>query len=227
MTDALAAPVRPYEAREFNHRELQRKDIYSYFSPKEDRLVRVSGPLNLAFALLLEFKPEVRGFIERPRTLACGTDAYEVDFWYVDAANRERMTMTVPAKSSVAAEGGRRRHRRALQLVEAAEAAHLPLEFEQEAQLLEQTHAVQNAFRLLPSVQLAHRLPNRAVFREQVLTLLTQFECLRIEHVEANLDRFPRPDIRCVVADLLHSGDIVLVDSGPIRIMSRIKRSTP
>lgn len=199
-------PDRPYQPRDLTRKELLREDIHSFFSPKEKRLVRVSGVPNLALMLQHEFGPQYTAFVERPRMLTVDKDIYEFASWTRDRDGRELLMLLVPTRSSESMSGGRRRHRKAEALLAAAEAAHLPLQFVLETELIEQGALLASHVRMLPGVQLAARLDNRPVLRERILDFVTNEQRCRISHILRGLERYLRSDVRCVVCDLVHAG---------------------
>ena len=199
---------RPYRSRDLTLRELRREDIYSFLSPKEGRLARVAGLPALALRLQKEFEPRTVAVVERPRRLIVGKEVYEFAIWTLDIDGRESLWMLVPTTASVPESNGRRKHRKAQQLLEAAEAAHLPLRFVLETELIEQGALMASHLRMLPSVQLARRLNNRVIVRERILELLVDGKKLRVSQIVAMLDGYLASDVRCVVCDLVHAGHI-------------------
>lgn len=203
---AHTTPDRPYKARDLTRRELLKEDIHSYYSPKERRLIRVVGLPALSMALQREFGPQFVAYVERPRILTVGKDRYEFAFWTKDREGRESLLLLVPTGSSESVSGGRRRHRQAEALLAAAEAAHLPLQFVLETELIEQRISLASHIRMLPSVQLAARLDNRPVLRERILDFVVAQERCRVSHIFRSLDNYLTSDVRCVVCDLVHAG---------------------
>lgn len=203
---AQTTPDRPYIARDLTRRELLKEDIHSYYSPKERRLIRVIGLPNLAMGLQREFGPQIVAYVERPRILTVGKDRYEFAFWTQDRDGRESLLLLVPTGNSESVSGGRRRHRQAEALLAAAEAAHLPLHFVLETDLIEQRLSLASHIRMLPSVQLAARLDNRPVLRERILEFVVEQDRCRVSHIIRSLDQYLTSDVRCVVCDLIHAG---------------------
>lgn len=199
------AVERPYSPRDLTRRELQKLDVHTFQSPKERRRVRVVGPA-LVLALRLEFDPDVVAYVERPRRLVCGPHTYEFSFWYRERSGREHLLLLVPTSESAPLAGGRRRHRQAEQLLDAAEAAHLPLRFEHESDLIAQSNETASWLRMLPSVQLAQRLENRLPLRTRIVQIVGQFERCRMSQLEAALDGYSPADVRCITCDLAHAG---------------------
>lgn len=204
----INATDRPYQSRELTRRELLRLDIHSFYSPKERRFVRVVGLAHLAMALQREFEPNCLEYVERPRMLTVGKEMYEFSFWTRSRNGRESLPLLVPTRSSVPVSSGRRRHREAEHLLAAAEAAHLPLEFVLETELLEQGAALASHLRMLASVQLAARQDNRPILRECVMTFVRSQERSRVSHIVSALGGYLMSDVRCVICDLVHAGQL-------------------
>jgi hypothetical protein len=221
MTAPASAPSGaidyPYTSRTLTRRELQKLDIHTFNSPKEDtRMVRVVGLPNLALALRLEFDPTIIAYTERPRLLRCGADVYEFSYWYLERGGRETLALLVPTPDSAPAEGGRRRHRRAEQLLDAARAAHLPLSFVFESELVAQGQELATFLRMLPSVQIARRLANRYPLREHILRIVTQFDRCRLSQLVSALEGYAPADVQCVTCDLAHAGLLAFDAKAPL-----------
>lgn len=205
------APVsleRPYTARDLTLAEVRAGDVHSFASPKEGgRLLRVVGLTRIAQSLLLEFEPSVVAYTPRPRMLQVGKERFEICFWLRERSGEERMLLIVPGARRAGAEGAsRREHRRAEALIEAARAAHLPLQFVHEAELLAQGQRIALAYRLLPDVQSAVKLTNRGQLQDLILAVLAQHPRLRFSQVLAAADGYQPADVQCVLAYLLHAG---------------------
>lgn len=201
---------RPYAARELTLPELRAGDIHSFESPKEQgRLVRVVGIPRIAQALLLEFDPTIVAYVERPRILQVDRRHYELCFWCREQSGRERMLLVVTHGQQEPGPGPKRRaHREAAALIEAASNAHLPLEFVAEADLLAQGPRVALAYSLLPGVQTALRLANRALLQAAIVDTLTLFPRMRFAQLLTALDGYASADVLCVLAYLLHAGAV-------------------
>jgi hypothetical protein len=200
----------PYSPRPLTLPERRRLDLYLYMSPKAGRQVDLIGCLRMAFAMGLEFNPDVLAYVERPRTLAVGDQRTEFDFWTSEAHGRERFWLLVTADETVHPNSPRHEHRRAQALVEAAQAAQISVEFVFEEDLLRRADELYTWYRLLPYVQTALHLPSRMVLREQVLAVLKNVPRATLDQVEAELHRFNRADVRAAIAHLIHAGQVKL-----------------
>lgn len=214
MISARPTPLppadRPFQARALTLPEIRRGDVHSFVSPKEGgRLVRVLGLARIAQALLIEMDFNIVAYVERPRVLKVGKERHEICFWHRDRHGEERMLMVVPGTRRVGAETrAHREHRRAEALIEAARAAHLPLQFVHEADVLAQGQRIALAYRLLPDVQSAQRLTNRGQLQDLILGLLAQHARLRFSQIVAGTDGYRPADVQCVLALLLHAGQL-------------------
>lgn len=200
---------RPYLARPLSLPEIRAGDVHSYASPKEGgRLVRVLGLARIAQAMLLEAAPHIVAYTERPRVLEVGNARYEICFWCREKTGEERMLMVVLGSSKPAPGGKRRAHRQAEALIDAARAAHLPLEFVHEADLLAQSDRIALAYRLLPDVQTALRLSNRGVLQDAILDQLSRHHRLRFSQLLTALEGYQPADVQGVLAYLVHGGTL-------------------
>lgn len=201
-----------FTPRVLTRAERRREDLYLYRSPQLGRPVDLVGCLTLALALRFEFDPAVEEWVERPRTLATYSGSVELAFWTREPRDRERFWLIVAAADTLHAGSSRREHRRARDLFEAAQAACLSLEFVFEDDLKRQADAIGTWYRLLPYVQTAVDLPNRMALRLQVRSIFDSVERATFEQVEANLGSFHPADVRAVVCDLIHRGELALAD---------------
>ncbi len=218
--------ARPYEARVLSKPELKKLDVYSFESPKERRLVRVVS-LSWIVALRLEFDPGVSAYVERPRLLHVNERRYELDIWYRELDGRERCVMVVPHGTSVADATGRRRHRHAQQLLDAAERASVPLRFEAEADLLRELPHSLARLRMLPLVQTAQRLRNRIPLRQRILQFAASLERFRMSQLVIAMEGYMPSDVRAVACDLVHVGQLQIDPSQPLNAGTLLWRTTP
>ncbi|MBQ4853613.1 hypothetical protein IMW82_02835 [Rhodanobacter sp. B2A1Ga4] len=201
--------LHPYTARELSYREVRDEDVYTFHSPKHAmRRVRVAYIATYMLALVLEFDPNVECYVERPRILKCGGDIYEFAFWYRERSGREYLPLLVPNSAIGPAPLGHRRHRQAENLLAAAEQAHLPLKFEFETELLQRATELASWHRLLPSVQLAVRMPHRFELRRRVMDVAKSLGRVRASQIASALEGYPQGDVGCVIGDLIHAGSL-------------------
>lgn len=217
-------PRLPYNARPLSRKERTNKDVYSYLSPRLGRVVEVVAPLRALMVLEFEFDPAVAGFAERPRKLAVGLGDVEIDFFTKEHSGRERYWLLVPDSECFEPKSPRRIHREANALVDAANRAHLALEFVFEADLLRRRARLNELVRLLPYVQDAMSLENREPLREQIRAALQALQRASIDQLWSALAGFHRADVTAVIADLIHAGELALVGGRALDRMSIVER---
>lgn len=227
MSTASTTCDLPYRPRDLTLRELQKQDVLRYLSPKQGELVTVVGVPRLMQGLELEYDPKVVAFVPRPRFLEVGEHRYEFSFWHRDSGGREVLSLLVRPSETVSGAGGRHRHRQAEALLAAAEAAKLPLRFVIEADQPRRSIRHANFYRLLPSVQAAHRLANRLALRSHVLELVGGRERMRLDQLDQQMSNFLKADVRCAVADLLHAGELAADWDRPIDATALLWRAEP
>lgn len=214
----------PFAPRPLTRREQRRYDLYLYQSPKADRRVELIGCLATALSLRFEFDPDVVAFIERPRTLEVNDGRVELAFWTRETRNRERFWLLVPADDTLNPRSSRREYRHARALVEAAQAAHLSLEFVFEEDMRKCAPTLSTWYRLLPYVQTARALPNRVVLRQQVRSVFDGLAQATLDQIEGTLHSFHSADVRAAVCDLIHCGELSLVDTSRLSRFSVVNR---
>lgn len=209
----------PFNARPLIRKEQRRRDLYLYRSPKLKRTVEVIGALSLTVALELEFSPSTVAFVERPRLLRYGGAEVELDFWQRERSGRERFHLLVSDDAlEIEPISRRRRHRSARELVEAANAAGISLEFVLEADLVARAAALGTWYRLLPYVQTAYSLPHRITIEERVLEAFSAQSRMTFMQMEATLRGLHPADVRAVVCALIHRGTLSIDAMKPLHL---------
>ncbi|MFC4761755.1 hypothetical protein [Dyella koreensis] len=203
----------PFSVRPLTRPERRRGDLYLYRSPKLSRTVELIGCVNTALALTLEFDPRVTAYVERPRklTLASGT-SIELAFWTRERKGRERFWLPVAASDTLHTTTPRREHRQARDIIEAAQIAHIDLEFFFEDDLRRQSAVLSTWYRLLPYVQTARTLPHRESLSQQIMAMFQILEKATVEQIELQLQAFHAADVRAVLFDLMHRGELAMHD---------------
>lgn len=214
----------PVQSRPLTLKERKRKDLHSYLSPKSDRVVEVIEPLRAQMALEFEFDPDVAAFVERPRTLEVGQRIVELDFFTLERGGRERFWFLVPDIESVEPNSSRRQHRQAVAFVDAANRAHLSLEFVFESDLLKRRARFSELVRLLPYAQDAMFLENRELLKDQLRSALETLQRASIDQLWSMLAGFHRADVTAAIANLIHAGEFVLASTRALDRMSIVER---
>jgi hypothetical protein len=184
-----------------------------YRSPKLSRTVELIGCVNTALALTFEFDPRVTAYVERPRKLSLATGAtIEFAFWSREQKGRERFWLPVATSDTLAPTTPRREHRQARDIIEAAQTAHIAVEFFFEDDLRRQSATLSTWYRLLPYVQTAHALPHRESLSQQIRALFNIVAQATVEQIELQLQSFHAADVRAVLFDLVHRGELMMAD---------------
>lgn len=210
-----ALPV-PHEARRLTEKEISALDVRMFKSPKCCRTVHVVGVPCFCLALCYEFNSLIALFVERPRYLLVGDDTFELSFWIRFANGKEKYVLVVPSAETEAASEGRRRHRRAQQLLEAAASVGLELSFVFEAEFAARAGEVATALRLLPHVQIARTLPQRGVLRDAIRKSVASWPNIRLSELQRTLEGFDPSDVQAVTAELIHEGTLKIDRQAPV-----------
>lgn len=218
-------PTPPFSPRPLTRPERRRGDLYLFRSPKLSRTVELIGCLNMAIALTFEFNNQVIAYVERPRrlTLASGT-SIEFAFWTMEGKGRERFWLPVAASDTIGTTTSRREHRQARDLIEAAQTAHIAVEFLFEEDMRRQSATLSTWYRVLPYVQTAQVLPHRESLRQQLRALFRTQARATVEQLERELPAFQAADVRATIFDLVHIGELVMTDPTRLGRFSVIAR---
>lgn len=202
---------RPFQPRPLTRQERRDDDLHAFQSPKEKkRRIEVIGVPALSLALLLEFNPNIVAYVERPRLLDTSAGRHELPFWVRDRQGRERFLFIVPTNASQPGQNGRRIHRRTEALLDAARRAEIQLIFVSEPDLIDQRLRITQTLRMLPYVQDVQRLPNRLYLRERVRAHFELSARARFAQIEQSMPEFAASDVRAVVCDLVHQGELTI-----------------
>jgi hypothetical protein len=209
----------PYEPRRLTRGERGRREIFVYFSVRNQRIVTVADTVNVAMALQLEFDVSLTHFVERPRRLQLG-DKQQIDisFWTRSKTGEERFWLVIPDSGTVGSTSGTLAIRDRSVLDAAAERQGLILHYVTEEQLLGSRLWLATAFELLPLVWLHQRLVNRSLIRMRIEEQLRQVERMSLSGLIKALAHEPTYEptrVRAVVAAMIHQGRLRLVDYQP------------
>jgi hypothetical protein len=215
----------PFTPRTLTRSERRRGDLYMYVSPKlSGRRVDLLGCATMALALQFEFDAEVATYVERPRTLSINDGHVELHFWTRLSHRRECFWLLVPVEDTHKPHTPHQEHRHACALLEAARAAHIVLQFIFEDELRQRAAMTGTWYRLLPYVQTAHTLPNRYALTESVVSLFRTQARATFDQIEGNLRGFDGADVRAVVCDLIHGGQLELTEPSHLSRFSVVQR---
>ena len=214
----------PFRPRSLTIAERKNRDLWSFWSPKSCRVVQLIGPLAFMVALQFEFDPNVRGYVERPRQLDVEGGAVELDFWTREPRGLERFWLLVPNDETIEPTTPRREHRRSAALIEAAQRAHVRVDFVFEFELVRRAAEIQTYKRLLPFVQTAEQLPNRDALRTQIRELFTSTDRATLDQVCGALRGFHVADVKAGIVDLIHGGELALANPRELTRFSIIER---
>lgn len=209
----------PYEPRRLTRGERGRREIFVYFSVRNQRIVTVADTVNVAMALQLEFDVSLTHFVERPRRLQLG-DKQQIDisFWTRSKTGEERFWLVIPDSGTVGSTSGTLAIRDRSVLDAAAERQGLILHYVTEEQLLASRLWLATAFELLPLVWLHQRLVNRSLIRMRIEEQLRQVERMSLSGLIKALAHEPTYEptrVRAVVAAMIHQGRLRLMDYQP------------
>lgn len=208
----MSTEISPYSPRPLTPSERRRGDLYLFSSPKCRRTVSVLSCMHVSWALHLEFDPQCVAYLERPRRLSWTDGHLELSFWARFANGIERMDVLVPNADTEPGTADRRQHRHERALLAAAHAASLPLHFFGEADVHARSHRIAIAFQLLPLVQAARRLPNRAALRRTVVEAIAPLGRATLPQLQKMAGHFRPAEVRIAVAEMIHTGAITLPD---------------
>lgn len=205
---------RPLVPRELTPAQIKRGDIFTFFSPKENRTVTVHGPMQLAFRLQLEFDPAVVAVTERPRSILVGVDSMELHFWIQKRGGQELYANVIPNSQTIPGMDGKRRPRELDRLRSAAKDAGISLRLITEDELKAPRGRNELCYQLLGFCQSAKDLGNSLALRQEVAATTERSGRISTDELIHELRHHPRTHIQGVVAELLHIG-FLLTDASP------------
>jgi hypothetical protein len=199
-----------YEPRSLTRKELLRRDIYFFESPKLRRRITVVGPAALAAALEYEFNPQVELSVERPRRLAVESIGnIELSFWTRLKTGFEQLVLLTAFAEGPGGEARRDAGRRE-DIAAAARNAGLTLTLVAEKSFLPRAVANANRARVLPYVQCAAELTNADLLRDRIRELFVLQPRNSFQRIEYALSSFDPRDVRAVTCELIHGGHLQL-----------------
>ena len=208
-------PNLPYTPRKLTRGERNRREVFVFFSPRNQRVVTIADAVNAAVALKLEFDPNIRKYIERPRRIQFTTkQQIDVSFWTRDTSGDERFYLVVPDAGTVGSTAGTVSIRDRAELDDAANRNGIRLHYVTEPELLSARTWLATNFELLPLVWDYGRLATRSLIRNQIRARLANAERVSLSSLFKTLE-FTPANVRAVVAGMIHQGELRLVDYLP------------
>ena len=217
----------PFKPRRLTPSERNRRELFVYFSPRNNRVVTIATILNLAIALRFEFDPSIVAYVERPRRMAL-TPKQDIDisFWTRNRAGEERYWLAIPNAGTMGSTSGTVSIRDRDALDEAAARHDLALSYLTEREMASNLGQCAIAFELLPHVWAHRRLTSRSVVREHILGHLANSSCTTLDQLFKLID-YPHDSIRAVVAAMVHDGTLNLVNyvAGNAAVTLEVRRA--
>lgn len=205
-------PILPYAPRKLSRGERNRREVFVFRSPRNERVVTVTEFLHMAIALQFEFDPNLQCYVERPRRIALSPrQEIDISFWTRSCAGEERFYLAIPVSGTVGSTRGSVSIRDRDALDAAAERHGLRLTYIPERQLMSSIADCAIHFELLQHVWAYKRLLARSVIRSQILALLAATPRITLAGVIQSVE-FDADNVRAVVAGMVHDGSLRLVD---------------
>ncbi|EMB2829551.1 hypothetical protein [Stenotrophomonas maltophilia] len=189
--------------------------MFVFQSPRNGRVVTVADASAFAYALLLEFDPTVRIYVERPRQLQVTSKTrIDLSFWSERNDGSERFDLIVPATLIMQSTTGSMPLPGKQDLVEIGTRNGVNLTLVTEQELASQLSQIALAYELLPLVWDSGRISARAAIAEQIKALLERAARLNLLSLAAALPYTPN-QVRATVAWMVHQGVVHLIDHTP------------
>lgn len=205
----------PYQPRALKRGERNNRELFVFFSPRNQRIVTISDAINAALALKFEFDPSLECYVERPRRLQYSPkQQIDVSFWTRSKAGEEKFHLVIPECGTIGSTSGTISIRDRQKLDEAAARNSIALQYPTERELLSARTWLATAFELLPWVWWYGRLLSRSLIRRQILGHLTQAERASLTGLTQAIG-YPAAHVRAVVAGMIHDGSLRLIDYVP------------
>jgi hypothetical protein len=214
-TDASTHPSNPslpMKPRALSRSERNRREIFVFHSPKNNRVVTIAEMVHLALALQFEFDPSLLCYVERPRRIALSPrQEIDISFWTRSKTGEERYYLAIPNSGTMGSTSGNVSIRDQEELDEAAARHDLKLTYVTERQMISALSQCRVAFELLPHVWAHSRLIVRSTIRAQINAHLANNPRTTLADLIKLLDFLP-DSIRAVAAAMVHDGSLRLVD---------------
>lgn len=208
-------PTLNYTPRPLSRGQRSRREVFVYQSPRNQRIVTVADAANFALALMLEFDPAVRVYVERPRQLQL-TQKTRIDlsFWSQTTSGDQRFHLLIPATRTANGTTGTVALPSQEELINIADRNGVVLTCLSESELLSSLPQVGIAFELLPLVWASDRIAKRASIAAQLKELLGRAERINLASICGAMPHSEH-QIRATIAWMIHQGAAKLVDYAP------------
>lgn len=203
------------------------RNLFVFYSPKNQRMVEVCEWIHLALALILEFDDQIRGYVERPLEVKISPkQIVHVAFFTESMGGQRRYLMAIPKAGTVghAKEGAALRDRARMDA--AAARAGVSFTYVTEQDLLAKHVQLRRYFKLLPYVQSVRRVLARGVIANAVKAYFATKPRASIGQLILAIDRYPRDQVRSVVAQMIHGGTLTFIDNHVLSDDSLLELST-
>lgn len=200
----------PYKPRRLTRAERNHREVFVYYSPKNQRIVTIADALQMALAIKYEFDPTTRCFVERPRRLRLNAKTeIDVSFWIRLKVGDEESVLAMPDDGKTSSTSGTVLLRDRTLLENAARAQGFALRYITERELLAAQASLAIGLELLPWVWFYGRIAVGACVREHILARLTQVERVTVSNLVRTLPQHPS-HVRATIAALVHDGTLAL-----------------
>ena len=205
-------PTLPFQSRRLSPSERSHRVLFSYYSPRNRRVVTVAHILHLAIALRFEFDPSLVAYVERPRRIALSPkQEIDISFWTRNRAGEERYFLAITNSGTMGSTSGTVSIRDQDMLDEAAARHTLQLSYITEREMTSAVAQCAIALELLPHVQAYTRLHSRSLIRERINAHLQNSPRTTLAQLLQLLDS-PPDSVKAVVAGMIHGGSLKLVE---------------
>ncbi len=217
----------PFTSRLLTRSERNRREIFVFHSPRNNRVVTVAELLHLAIALQFEFNPSLVAYVERPRRIALSPrQDIDISFWTRDRAGNEHYYLAVPNAGTMGSTSGTVSIKERDKLDDAAARHDLQLTYITEREMITAIANCTMAFELLPHVWAYSRLVSRTLIRAEINAHLLNNPRTTLAQL-LQLLKFPPDSVRAVVAAMVHDGSLSLVEyvAGNATVTLEVRRA--
>ena len=222
---ALAESGLPYQPRDLRPREREANDTYVFYSPRNKRVLAITGALNFCFALGLEFNASLEVYVERPRRLHLMPHReIDISFWTRTRHGQETFYLTIPSSQTAPGFAGTVQPRERDLLEAAAQLHGLQLSYVYERDLVRDGLRLATYLRLLPYVQGARRVFGRTAIQDRIDAHFDRVPTASFAQLQEALRDIDPANVRAVAASMVHSGHLGIDELRPISMDAPLER---